>query len=190
MHVLSARIAQAFVFEVYENRFQLWEQWSKKLQSYFHHSRGPTENQLLSGVGRIFKALWDQSEYPKPTECIYVYRLFEFFEGSQSLYQKVYHKVYYKVCIQSQQRQNLYKKPTESIGSIEPPNKLLLMRGVDPVYTLLYDMYHELQTKFLSDFNPFVWARVHMRWFSVEGFDTRCIPRKFSRGKPTLCVGF
>jgi len=56
------------------------------------------------------------------------------------------------------------------------------MRGFDPVYTILFDFYHYLQTKLLSDFLQFEWAGVDIRWFSVDGFGTRWIPRRFSCG--------
>jgi len=50
--------------------------------------------------------------------------------------------------------------------------------GFDPIYTLLFDL--QLQTNWRSDFHPFKWAGVDIYWFSVNGLDTRWIPRSMS----------
>jgi len=52
----------------------------------------------------------------------------------------------------------------------------------DLIYTLLFDLYHELRSEALSDFHPFERAGVEVRWFLVDGFDTCWIPRSFSCG--------
>ena len=59
--IMSASIAQAFVCELGENILKLRKLYSRKLQSYSHHSYGPTVNQLGPGAGRMFKAFWDRS---------------------------------------------------------------------------------------------------------------------------------
>ena len=77
---MSASIAQTFVFKLWENIFKMWELYTRKLQSYLHHSYCATVNQLLPGAGRMFKAFWDRSEcilmyenttFPSPTYILH-----------------------------------------------------------------------------------------------------------------------
>jgi len=51
----------------------------------------------------------------------------------------------------------------------------------DPVYPLLFDLYHQLRPNVHFYFHPFE-CGVHSRWFSVDGFDTRRIPTSLSCG--------
>ena len=57
-------------------------------------------------------------------------------------------------------------------------------RVFDPVYTLVFGVYHELRSelKYMSHLYPFAWVGVDIRWISVDGFDTRCIPSSFLCG--------
>ena len=53
-------------------------------------------------------------------------------------------------------------------------------RVVDSAYIFLFDLYHHLRTKSLSDIHRIEWAGVDRRWVSVRGVDTRWIPRRSS----------
>jgi len=67
--------------------------------------------------------------------------------------------------------------------SCHPTQEASWMQIIDPVYTHLFELYSWLRTKPLSDFHPFEWAGVDIRWFSVKGFDTCCVPKSFSYGR-------
>jgi len=61
-----ALIAQAFVCELWGDRLQPWDSqlYLRRSKRYFNHSYSTTKNQLLPGIGQMFKGLssWDCSE--------------------------------------------------------------------------------------------------------------------------------
>ena len=63
------------------------------------------------------------------------------------------------------------------------PPKKLLGSGFSTPYTHFFLMcIISSELTCVSHFYPFEWAGVDIRWFSVDGFDTRWIPRSFSCG--------
>jgi len=68
-----------------------------------------------------------------------------------------------------------------------PPTKLL-GSGISTPYTpfcLICDISSEL--KCISHVYPFEWAGVDIRWFSVDGFDTRWNPSSLWGGEEYAC---
>jgi len=56
------------------------------------------------------------------------------------------------------------------------------MRGFDPVSTPVFNLYDQLRTRLLSNFHLFELAGVDIRWISVDGFDTRWVPKRVPCG--------
>jgi len=52
----------------------------------------------------------------------------------------------------------------------------------DSVCTILFEFYHKSELKHFSICTTIEWAGVDIRWVSMDGFDTRWIPRSFSCG--------